>query len=226
MRRRAFVCGALGLVAQMAAVPNAVGQLLPAAGEDEAAADLGIAMAVGFSGLPGPSAGWDWDAPARDFSAPRSGSRRSGGRLFLYNTHTAETVDVSYSGGQSDHSDTLGRISHFFRDWRTGTVRSIDPALVDLLEELQAETGSDKPLHLLSGYRTPETNAMLARQMGGVATHSLHMQAKAADIYMPGYDLARLHRHALAMGRGGVGYYPANGFIHVDTGTVRTWTTA
>lgn len=161
-------------------------------------------------------------APQRslaDLLRERSGSRR----VRLFNAHTLEGLDVVYYRRGSYEWDALTRLNVFFRDWREGAVTEIDPGVIDVLHALQTEADSPIPLHILSAYRTRRTNAMLARMIRGVAHDSFHMVGRAIDLFLPGYDVAGLHRSALALSAGGVGYYPLQGFVHVDTGPVRTW---
>jgi uncharacterized protein YcbK (DUF882 family) len=126
--------------------------------------------------------------------------------------HTGERLTVEFcSDGQ------------YVPDFRTGEIHDIDPALLDLLVDLRARTGSARPYDVISGFRSPATNAALRRHSRGVAAGSLHMQGKAIDIRVGGVPLGGLRRAALALGHGGVGYYPAANFVHVDTGRVRAW---
>ncbi len=99
----------------------------------------------------------------------------------------------------------------------------MDPALLDILHALQPSDDGSRPLEVICGYRSPETNARLAAVNPGVARNSFHVRGQACDIRMPGVEIGRLHEAALALRAGGVGYYPRSGFIHVDTGPVRTW---
>jgi len=119
--------------------------------------------------------------------------------------------------------DGLRKINHVLRDFRTGDVMDIDPGLLDLMYRLRALVGTDEPFEIISGYRSPRTNAQLARQSSGVAKKSLHMEGKAVDLRLPGMKLSSLRRAALSLRGGGVGYYPKSGFIHVDTGRIRFW---
>jgi uncharacterized protein YcbK (DUF882 family) len=132
-------------------------------------------------------------------------------------------VHVPYWVNGQYQPDALADISYLMRDLRTGESRWIDPALLDLLNALQATLGTREPFQIVSGYRSPETNAALRRQSRRVAAHSLHMDGKAVDIRLTGTGAGQIQRAALALGRGGVGYYPRMGFVHVDTGSVRTW---
>lgn len=144
-------------------------------------------------------------------------------RLAFYNLHTGEKLSATYWADGGYVPDELGAINHLLRDFRTGDVHTIDPKLLDLLFALDSRLGSSQPFHVISGYRSPKTNAMLHARSSGVASGSLHMVGKAIDIRVPGRSLAQLHDAALALRRGGVGYYPKSDFVHVDTGRVRRW---
>jgi len=145
-------------------------------------------------------------------------------RLAFVNTHTGESLDVVYREGGQYLTDAIAEIDRVLRDHRSGEVFPMDRALLDQLDRLGALLGTGaKPFHVISGYRSPATNAMLHARSGGVATRSLHMSGRAIDIRMPGVPLATLHRAALSLQAGGVGYYPRSDFVHVDTGRVRTW---
>lgn len=144
-------------------------------------------------------------------------------KLGFYNTHTGEQLNAVYWADGVYQPDGLTEIYHLLRDYRSGDVSPIDTRLLDLLHTLSASLGMDKPFHVISGYRSPATNAMLAERSSGVAKHSLHMDGLAIDIRMPGRELADVRRAAIALGGGGVGYYPASDFVHVDVGRVRTW---
>jgi len=141
----------------------------------------------------------------------------------LVNAHTWEDLDIVYRTRGVLIDESLDAISHLMRDHRQDKSIPIDPALVDELYMVHASLGTDQPLHILSGYRTPETNARLRKRMGHVAKYSLHMEGKAADIYVPGVKTLALQQAALALEIGGVGYYSKSGFVHVDTGRVRHW---
>ena len=145
-------------------------------------------------------------------------------RLGFVNLHTGEELAATYwQRGRYDR-DALADIDHILRDWRTGDIKRIDRDLLDLLVDLHARTGSREPFHVISGYRSPETNAMLVNASnGGVAKRSYHVRAMAIDIRLPDVPLKTLQRTALRMRRGGVGYYPSSNFVHVDTGPVRRW---
>lgn len=143
--------------------------------------------------------------------------------LAFENLHTGETLKTVYWANGSYIQSNLADINHILRDFRTNDVKAIDPKLLDLLHELKLTVGSHKPFAIISGYRSPKTNAMLRANSSGVAKRSMHLEGKAVDIRIPGYNLSNLRRAALSLRGGGVGYYPKSGFVHVDTGRVRTW---
>lgn len=151
---------------------------------------------------------------------PESPLERS---LRFYHTHTGETLQATYWAEGQYLKEELQGINAILRDHRTDEVYAMDRDLLDLLFVLQAKVKNSGAFHIISGYRSPATNAMLNQKSSGVAKRSYHMQGKAIDIRLPGCDLTRLHRAALAVKAGGVGAYPASDFIHVDVGPVRTW---
>jgi uncharacterized protein YcbK (DUF882 family) len=145
-------------------------------------------------------------------------------RLVLYNTHTAERIDIVYRRGEEYIPSALAKLDYFLRDHVTGDVRHFDPRLYDILSDLTASVGHPGgEIEIVCGYRTPTTNESLRAHTTGVAKHSLHIQAEAIDLRMPGINTLKLRAAALALRRGGVGYYPHSDFIHVDTGRVRQW---
>jgi uncharacterized protein YcbK (DUF882 family) len=169
-------------------------------------------------GLPGgPRAAPAADAPEGFLAArlPRS--------LSLFNTHTNETIETVYWCDDAYCAPGLKEIDHLLRDHRTGEVKEIDRSLLNLLHDLRSEAGVNQPFHVISGYRSPASNALLRQEGHGVAARSFHMQGRAIDIRLPGIDLTRLRDTAVRLGRGGVGYYPASNFVHVDVGPLRTW---
>jgi len=143
--------------------------------------------------------------------------------LSLHNLHTGEALRATYFEAGQYVPDALEAMNHLLRDHRTGQSHPMAPQLLDLVTTLghRLETGST--VQVISGYRSPASNAALHEASGGVATHSLHMQGKALDIRIPGVELAHLQNAALGLGLGGVGYYPASDFVHVDVGRVRRW---
>jgi uncharacterized protein YcbK (DUF882 family) len=143
--------------------------------------------------------------------------------LKFYNLHTGETLSTTYWQDGQYLPRELDRVNHILRDFRANEIKPIDPALLDLLTRIQHRLGTNQPFQVISGYRSPATNAMLHANSEGVAVHSLHVEGKAIDIAVPGRSLEDLRGAALAQRAGGVGYYPRTGFVHVDTGRVRFW---
>ena len=145
-------------------------------------------------------------------------------RLLLYNTHTAQRIEIVYRRGAQYIPDALAQLDYFLRDHRTGDVRHFDPRLYDILYDLTSSIGhSGGEIDIVCGYRTWSTNESLRAHTTGVAKNSLHIQAEAIDLRMPGIDTLKLRKAALALARGGVGYYPHSDFIHVDVGRIRQW---
>jgi uncharacterized protein YcbK (DUF882 family) len=143
--------------------------------------------------------------------------------LSFYNAHTGETLKTVYFERGEYVPGALAEVNYFFRDFRANQIKPIDPRLLDLLHRINHALGTSQPFNLISGYRSPATNAWLASQSEGVARHSLHTYGMAADINVQGRSLALLQIVALAMRGGGVGYYPRSDFVHVDTGRIRRW---
>lgn len=145
-------------------------------------------------------------------------------RLRFYHTHTREHLDIVYKRGNTYIPEALDQLDQFLRDHRTGDVRHFDPRLFDLLYDLTANLHG-REIDVICGYRTPWSNEFLRTRNAhtGVAVHSLHMQAEAIDIRLPGIPTSEVRDAALRMQRGGVGYYPVSNFVHVDVGRVRRW---
>jgi uncharacterized protein YcbK (DUF882 family) len=164
-------------------------------------------------------------AQSRDVSSQHSPSpERQDRRLLLYNTHTAERLDIVYRRADEYIPIALTKLDYFLRDHRTGDVRHFDPRLYDILSDLTFSVGhAGGEIDIICGYRTSSTNESLRAHTTGVAKNSLHIEAEAIDLRMPGIATLMLRKAALALGRGGVGYYPQSDFIHVDTGRVRQW---
>lgn len=149
-------------------------------------------------------------------AAPRS--------LAMAHTHTREDIDLVYAVGPRYEPSALQALDHFLRDHYSGDVGRIDPKLHDLLHAVRTVLGTTEPFHVISGYRSHATNERLQRTRGGgVATRSLHMEGQAIDVRLPGVPLADLRDAALSLEGGGVGYYPHEKFVHIDTGRVRRW---
>ena len=158
-----------------------------------------------------------------EFPAPLAPALATGRRLLLHNTHTGETGRCVFAAAGRYLADGLAQANHLLRDHRTDEIHAIDPPLLDLMHDLARELAVEPDFEIISGYRSPTTNAMLRRQGRQVARKSYHMTGKAVDLRLKGVDLRRLHQAALALKRGGVGLYSGPGFVHVDTGPVRTW---
>ena len=146
--------------------------------------------------------------------------------LSFVHTHTQERLEAQYCSAGAYVRPALADVNHLLRDFRVNAVKPIDTDLLDLLFLLHTRLGTSQPFHVISCYRTPETNAMLQERGGthsGVASHSLHIEGRAIDIRVPGVDLQHLRDTARALQMGGVGYYASSDFVHVDTGRVRYW---
>jgi uncharacterized protein YcbK (DUF882 family) len=159
--------------------------------------------------------------------APRPAlANEAGARTLAFdNLHTGEKLKLDYWVDGQYLPDALAEVNRLLRDFRTGEVHPIAPQLLDLLAVLRARLETSQPVNVISGYRSPLTNARLQGQHehSGVASRSLHMQGMAIDIRIPGRALTAVHTSALAQRGGGVGYYPESDFVHVDVGRVRTW---
>jgi uncharacterized protein YcbK (DUF882 family) len=143
--------------------------------------------------------------------------------LRFVHTHTGETLTAPYFDSSGYSATCLSQVNHLLRDFRTGESHRIDPPLLDILYDLQALADRDATFEVISGYRSPATNAMLHRNSNGVAEHSQHLLGKAIDVRLSGYSTRRLSEYARSLGRGGVGFYATSDFVHVDTGRVRFW---
>jgi uncharacterized protein YcbK (DUF882 family) len=148
-------------------------------------------------------------------SAPR--------RVSFVHTHTGETLAAEYCRHGAYQASCLAQVARLLRDFRSGEVHSIDPRLLDILHGLQVLAGREVTYEVISGYRSPQTNAALRRSSAGVATHSLHMEGRAIDVRATGFPTRKLRDLALSLRGGGVGFYAREDFLHLDTGRVRTW---
>jgi uncharacterized protein YcbK (DUF882 family) len=158
--------------------------------------------------------------PKAALAAPAKGERS----LSFVHTHTGEKLKTVYWADGRYLPEGVRDLNKILRDWRTDEVMPIDRNLFDLLNRLRGTLEADsKPLHIISGYRSPKTNGMLRSKSHGVASKSLHQVGKAIDIRIPGVQLDHLRKAARSLQLGGVGYYPAQDFVHVDTGRVRFW---
>ncbi len=143
--------------------------------------------------------------------------------LAFYNTHTGEEMSLTYFEQGQYLTEALQEIDNLFRDHRTGEVYQIDANLLNVLYKLKEVLEIDRPFHIISGYRSPSSNADLYARTDGVARHSFHMEGKAVDIRVEGLDTRILRDAAISLQQGGVGYYPSSNFVHVDTGLARYW---
>lgn len=157
------------------------------------------------------------------FAAPAQAANER--EIYLYYTHTKETIRIVYKRDGRFIQSALDRLNVFLRDWRRDEPARMDPALFDLLWEVYQEARATQPIHIVSAYRSPQTNAMLASNSSGVADNSQHMKGRAIDFFIPGVPIATLRAIGMRKQIGGVGYYPTSGspFVHLDTGSVRAW---
>lgn len=143
--------------------------------------------------------------------------------LSLFNTHTGEKVTATYwAEGQYIH-DEVKAIEWLLRDHRVGKAHTMDMRVLNILHAIQSRVNNARPYHIISGYRSPETNEMLRRRSSGVDKNSYHILGRAIDIRLPRFDTSNLRKVAVSLQAGGVGYYPRSNFVHVDTGKIRTW---
>jgi uncharacterized protein YcbK (DUF882 family) len=143
--------------------------------------------------------------------------------LSFFHTHTRESLTVTFRRNGRFDEGALSQLNWFLRDWRVDKPAQMDPRLFDVLWEVHRESGSSQPFHIVSAYRSPQTNGALRRRSSGVSENSLHMLGKAMDIRLPDVETGRLRAIAMKMQYGGVGYYSSSAFVHVDTGNVRAW---
>jgi uncharacterized protein YcbK (DUF882 family) len=153
------------------------------------------------------------------FAAPSPASRR----IALTNLHTGERLQAEYFREDAYVPDAMASIEALLKDFRNGDRHAIDPKLIDYLADVAAQAGKAAVYSVISGYRSPETNERLHERSSGVSQHSLHMQGRAIDVRLDGLDCKDLAGRAEELKRGGVGYYRASNFVHLDTGAFRTW---
>ncbi|MFK8079681.1 MAG: YcbK family protein [Granulosicoccus sp.] len=144
-------------------------------------------------------------------------------RLHLVNEHTGDDFNVVFYTHGIYLNDNVSMLNHLMRDRRANLATQMDTTLYNQLFLLRSILGTEEPIHILSGYRTPETNAKLRSRSKRVAKYSLHIEGRAADIYIPGYSAKKIQKAALTMQAGGVGLYSKSNFVHIDTGQVRHW---
>jgi len=155
--------------------------------------------------------------------ATRAEASASVRRAFVHNLHTGDVLNAVYYENGAYVPDALHAAMKVLRDWRSGEQHFMDPRLFDLMHQLRHKIEVRGPFQIVSGYRSAKTNALMRLRSHEVAEHSQHVLGKAVDIGLEGVDLSRLHRAALSLRAGGVGYYPRSGFVHVDVGPIRQW---
>ncbi|MEM7257552.1 MAG: DUF882 domain-containing protein [Pseudomonadota bacterium] len=144
-------------------------------------------------------------------------------KLKLYNLHTTESIDAVFWANGQYNIDALADLNRLLRDHRTNEIKPIDPRLFSLLYLLNKKISNHRAVSVISGYRSPATNQMLAERNAGVATNSYHVKGRAIDIRIPGKDTKKLRDIGIKLGVGGVGYYERSNFAHFDTGPRRSW---
>jgi uncharacterized protein YcbK (DUF882 family) len=208
LARRRLVTGAGALSAAAAAVAAAAAPML-----------LGKKAASGPGSAPAL-------LPAAPLRLPRDiapTAARDARRVLVHNLHTGERLDAVYFENGKYVSDALSEAMRVLRDWRNGAEHFMDPRLFDVMHGVRQRLGAAAPFQIISGYRSPQTNEMLHERSGQVAAHSQHVLGKAADVRIQGVALEDLHKAALSLGAGGVGFYPVSNFVHMDVGRVRHW---
>lgn len=222
MSRRTLINSALGLGASTALLPTgSFASMQPIYDSNERASGWTTSVERGEVLPPHPAevqpvTEYDANRPRRPLMA---GERK----LYIKVKRTGEVFNDVYGQGDLLYDDALSAIDHLMRDWRRDEVTKIDRNLIELLASIQEDTGYDEPLMIVSGYRSRQTNEALRRRRTGVAKNSYHIKGMAADITPTGASVATLRKIGLKLHAGGVGYYPRNGFIHLDTGPVRSW---
>lgn len=158
--------------------------------------------------------------------ANAAGFLRGGGdirRIKMYSGRTGERIDMIYWIEGDYIKDAVREVHHFMRDWRTNDIKSIDLRTIDIMAAAHNMMDASEPYMLLSGYRSPKTNAMLRARSSGVAKNSLHLKGQAADLRLNSRSVNQMYRAASACKAGGVGRYSGSNFVHMDCGPVRTW---
>ena len=163
-----------------------------------------------------------WLAPNSTESAIANGDTRT---IIFSNSHTDESGSFTYMVNGVYDQEVLDKLNWFLRDWRLDEPTKMDPHLFDIIWEVYRESGSQQPIDVLSGYRSPQTNAMLRRRSRQVAEHSQHMEGRAIDAHFVDVGTARIRDIAMRMQEGGVGFYPTGStpWVHIDSGSVRYW---
>ena len=161
--------------------------------------------------------------PLLSSPAQAARGRSDAWRVSFRQAHTGESFNGVYRVGSRYLPEAFERLNYVLRDFRTGEVFPMDPRVLDVLSLVQERARTGRPFEVLSGYRSPKTNANLRQASTGVAKNSFHMYGQALDIRAPGMGTANLRKTAMGLKAGGVGYYPKSGFVHIDTGRVRSW---
>ena len=187
-----------------------------------------LTAAVGIATLGGGITGASDDAMAAEFSASLeriAGQIGGERRLSFSNTHTGEKLVTTFWRRGGYEPAALDEINYIMRDFRTGDVQPINTGLLNLLAVLGHRLGTNQPVNIISGYRSPKTNTLLRGngQQSGVAKKSFHMKGMAIDVRIPGIRTSGIAQEARRLGLGGVGYYSASDFVHVDVGPARAW---
>jgi uncharacterized protein YcbK (DUF882 family) len=157
------------------------------------------------------------------FAKPAEAAANETWRVVFRHAHTGESFNGVYRVGNKYLPEAFERLNYVLRDFRTGEVFPMDPRVIDLMSIVQKKTKQKQPLEVYSGYRSPKTNGRLRHESSGVAKNSFHMYGQAVDFHIKGYSTRNLQKIALDMKSGGVGYYPKSDFVHMDTGSVRSW---
>lgn len=162
----------------------------------------------------------EWGGSGFSWARPKVVVERE---ISLRHRHTDETLTAVYYANGRYIPGALQDVNWLLRDFRCDEVKEIDPRLLDLLYAVRQRLEVNEPFEVYSGYRSPATNAMLAREGWGVARNSLHMQGMAIDINLPGWEARHIGNCALSLQRGGVGFYARSNFVHLDVGEIRSW---
>jgi uncharacterized protein YcbK (DUF882 family) len=182
---------------------------------------LGAATAAGLASVPAAARGpGQWMQYNFSWGRPKLIPERA---LSFRHLHTDERLDIVYYSNGRYIPAALEEVNYLLRDFRSEDVTEIDPRLLDTLYSVKLRVETNEPFDILSGYRSPATNAMLRRSGIGVARNSLHMRGMAVDIRLADRDTRNIARAAMSMEQGGVGFYPRSNFVHLDTGSFRTW---
>ena len=157
------------------------------------------------------------------FAKPAEAAANETWRVVFRHAHTGESFNGVYRVGNKYLPESFERLNYVLRDFRTGEVFPMDPRVIDLMSIVQRKTKQKQPLEVYSGYRSPKTNGRLRHESSGVAKNSFHMYGQAVDFHIKNFETRKLQRIALDMKSGGVGYYPKSDFVHMDTGSIRSW---